>query len=376
MYEGLDKYYDISLNDNEINELWNKNVTDSKKITSEYELDNLEKTICWIAGLGAGAVDAFLVTNYQKLDTSNVTKLNVNSLKESGKINDVVDQRIKNLFTPEQIKNLENKFKVPYDAATNTRNGVRTHAFDVLGLNPKTHRIQSFGHDPILGFYYGVKDILRGEFTAVDNAGEVINQSVNSNSTIGMNLFEAIATQFGHLCSDISTPAGLPVPFMSQLLKLKGGNIEGYSYNRLVKNMYAKGYNFNHLLAMSVPALIIEVAIRLSYFIISLANGKSFSESIPINKPKLDKMLFNAYLIASGCNGVKIIATNGNIFAFNPVLWTGTLRYGFSEFQRYLTCEKENKRHQYVIDIYNKRSEELDESIANDLEFYTKGDND
>lgn len=365
MYEGLDKYYSISLDDHELNDLAKENVQHSKKITSQYELTTLEKSICWITGLGAGAVDAFLVTNYKNLNTSNVTKLNVNSLKESGKINNIVDKRIKNLFSSEQISELENKFRVPYDASTNKN----LNDF-VLGLNPKTHRMQSLGHDPILGFYYGVKDILRGEFTAVDNAGEVIKQSVNSNSTIGMNLFEAIATQFGHLCSDISTPAGLPVPFMSQLLKLKGGNIEGFTYNRLVKNMYAKGYNFNHLLAMSVPALIIEVAIRLSYFIISLADGKSFSESIPINKPKLDKMLFNAYLIASGCNGVKIVATNGNIFAFNPVLWAGTLRYGFSEFKKYITNEKENKRHQYVIDIYNNKSEELDQSIANDLRLY------
>jgi len=371
MYEGLDKYYNISLDNNDVNDLLNKNIQHSKKITSEYELTNLEKSICWVTGLGAGAVDAFLVTNYKNLDTSNVTKLNVKSLKESGKINSIVDKRIKNLFSPEKISELENKFRVPYDSSTNKN----LNDF-VLGLNPKTHRIQSLGHDPILGFYYGVKDILKGEFTAVDNAGKVIVQSVSSNSTAGMNLFEAIATQFGHLCSDISTPAGLPVPFMSQLLKLKGGNVEGFSFNRLVKNMYAKGYNFNHLLAMSVPALIIEVAIRLSYFIISLANGKSFSESIPINKPKLDKMLFNSYLIATGCNGVKIIATNGNIFAFNPVLWTGTLRYGFSEFKKYITNEKENKRHQYVIDIYNKRGEELDHSITQDLEFYARNQND
>lgn len=364
MYDELEKYYDISLNENEVDKLVQQHCKHSEKITSEYELDKLEKTICWITGLGAGAVDAFFVTNYKNLDTSNITRLKTNSLKESGEINEIVDNRIKNLFSSEQIKNLENKFRVPYDASTSI--GLYR---PVEGLNPKTHRIQSLGHDPILGFYYGVKDILRGEFTAVNNAGEVINQFTSPNET-GMSLFEAIAAHFGHLLSDVSTPAGLPFPFMSQLLKLKGGDIEGFSYNRLVKNMYAKGYNFNHLLAMSVPALIIEVSVRLSYFIISLANGKSFLDSIPINNPKVDKMLFQTYLIASGCNGVKIIASNGNIFAFNPVLWGATLKYGFSEFKRYLTNEKENKRHEYVIDIYNKRSEELDQSITNDLELY------
>jgi hypothetical protein len=359
--ERLNKYYDISLNHTDIENLIIESNIESKKITSKYELDSTEKTVCWLAGISAGLVDAFLVTNYKNLSTENITKLN-GHLKDSGKINHIVDNRIKNLFSSSEISNLEKKFKVPYDASTNK------HLKDfVSGLNPKTHRAQSLGHDPILGFYYGVRDILNGEFTAVDNAGDIIGQKIADN---GMGLFEAICVQFGHLCSDISTSAGLPFPFMSQLLRLKGGNIEGFTYNRLIKNMYAKGYSFNHLLTMSVPALIIEVVTRLSYFIISLNKGMSFLEAIPVNKIKLDNMLFNSYLIASGCNGIKLIATNGNIFAFNPVLWGKMIQYGTIQLKRYFSDEKEKERHKYVFDLYERQGRNIDKVIEENLNLY------
>lgn len=365
MDEVIKSYYDISLSAEDIKEISKKHKELSSEAMSNYKLDKAEKLICWVTGLVAGIVDAFFVTNYKNLDTSNISKLNSSSLKDSGYINGKVDNRIRNLFSPEKISNLENKFKVPYDASTSI--GLDEY---VLGLNPRTHRLQSLGHDPIMGFYYGVRDILNGQFTAVDNAGQVIIQSVSSFDSAGINIFKAIAIQIGHLLSDISTPAGLPFPFMSQLLKIKGGNIEGFSYNRLIKNMYAKGYNFNHLLSLSVPALIIEVSNRLSYFIYSLSQGKSFKESIPFNKPKLDKMLFTSYLISVGCNSIKIIATRGNIFAINPTLWIGTLKCGLVELKRYLTDEKEKKRHAYVLDKYNQNIAELDELIEAELLFF------
>ena len=43
----------------------------------------------------------------------------------------------------------------------------------------------------------------------------------------------------------------------------------------------------------------IEVIVRISYFVYSLYKGNSFMESIPINKTKLDKMLFYSYLITT-----------------------------------------------------------------------------
>ena len=153
------------------------------------------------------------------------------------------------------------------------------------------------------------------------------------------------------------------MPFMGQLMRL-GGDMP-----KLLMSMYEKGYNFSHFIAMGIPCLMIEVIVRISYFVYSVYKGNSFMESIPINKTKLDKMLFYSYLITTSCNTIKTIGTQ-NIFAFNPNLWAMTLRYGLSEFKRWTTNEKERKRHEYVISIYEKRFQELDTEIDNYLKFY------
>ena len=359
---ALDALYNISPTSADKEQAWKENQTLSQKILSEYELDSTEKWIIWIAGILAGAVDAFFLT-----DTRLLLKSESNTIRDangkpihvtgSGYINRFVDKRIRNFYTIKETKELEKRFKVPYDPSTNQKLSI-----EVLGLHPKTHRLNSFGHDPILGFYYGVKDILNGTFTAINNAGEVIVQA-RPNANTSHTLFEAIAIQFGHLRSDFSTKAGLPMPFMGQLMRL-GGDMP-----KLLMSMYEKGYNFSHFIAMGIPCLMIEVIVRISYFVYSLYKGNSFMESIPINKTKLDKMLFYSYLITTGCNAIKTIGTQ-NIFAFNPNLWAMTLRYGLSEFKCWITNEKERKRHEYVMSIYEKRAQELDVEIDNYLKFY------
>lgn len=51
--------------------------------------------------------------------------------------------------------------KVPYDQVTGT---------GIDGMGPTTHRVQTLGHDPLLGWVYGTLDILRGSLTG--GAGE------------------------------------------------------------------------------------------------------------------------------------------------------------------------------------------------------------
>ena len=362
MDSALDALYNISLTSEDKEQAWKENQTLSQKILSEYELDSTEKWIIWIAGILAGAVDAFFLTDARlllKSESNTIRDANGRSIHVtgSGYINRFVDKRIRNFYTIKETKELEKRFKVPYDPSTNQKLSI-----EVLGLHPKTHRLNSSGHDPILGFYYGVKDILNGTFTAINNAGEVIVQA-RPNANTSFTLFEAVAIQFGHLRSDLSTKAGLPMPFMGQLMGL-GGDMP-----KLLMSMYEKGYNFSHFIAMGIPCLMIEVIVRISYFVYSLYKGKTFAESIPINKTKLDKMLFYSYLITTSCNAIKTIGTQ-NIFAFNPNLWAMTLRYGLSEFKRWITNEKERKRHEYVMSIYEKRAQELDTEIDNYLKFY------
>ena len=351
MNKELDKYYDISLNENDKTELVNNHSIESKKVTDKYELDNIEKTICWISGLTAGAMDFLLLT----------------APKKGGLLNEKIDSFMKNLVSDEKRTILEKENWVPYDPALNNHLGVDV---ENLTLNPRTHRFQSMGHDPILGFFYGVRDILKHSFTVFDKSGNLI-QIARNGSPIETNIFSAIIRQFGHLKSDISTSAGLPIPFMPMLQSITSGNINGKSIGDVSRLMYAKGYNLNHLVAMSIPAITIELLVRTSYLVYNLSIGKSVSESMPFNNPKINKMLFNAYLISVGCNSVKLISQGGNLFAFNPTLWGGALKYGISEFKRYLTNEKENKRHNYLMELYNNEGNELDKLIDENIEYYT-----
>lgn len=348
MNNNLDKYYDISLNQKDIEQLNLNQLNNSKKITTQYELSSVEKTICWVAGLTAGVMDAFLLK----------------APKSGGFLNEGSNNFFKNIFSKEQIAKLERDNWVPYDAANSANLDT-----EISGLFTKSHRFQSLGHDPILGFFYGVRDILTNSFTCYNQSGKLIKQTIGR-SNLDMNIFEAIIRQIGHLKSDISTPAGLPIPFMPLLQSIQVGDINGKTIGEVSRLMYVKGYNLNHLAAMAIPAITIELLVRSFYLIYNLNDKKSLTESLPFNKSKIDKMLFNSYLIATGCNSAKLIAQQGNIFAFNPTLWGGTIKYGYSEFKKYLKNEKEIERHKYIIDIYKENEIELDKSIEENIKYY------
>jgi hypothetical protein len=63
------------------------------------------------------------------------------------------------------LKQFEKRAKVPYDDTSHP---------DVAGMRPANHRSQSLGHDPILGFIFGVIDILGNTGTYIDKYGDII----------------------------------------------------------------------------------------------------------------------------------------------------------------------------------------------------------
>jgi len=351
MADDLNSYYDISLNDKDVSELGKSQTKHSKKITSKYELDIAEKTICWVGGLAAGLMDNFLLK----------------APKAGGLLNEKSNDFFNNIFTKEQISKLEKQNWVSYDAANSSNLNT-----EISGLSSRSHRFQSLGHDPILGFFFGVRDILTNSFTCYNKSGQLIKQTVQSSEN-EMNLFEAIIRQIGHLKSDIATPAGLPVPFMPLLQAIQVGNINGKTIGEVSRLMYVKGYNLNHLAAMSIPAITIEIIVRTFYLIYNLSNNESVAYSLPFNKAKIDKMLFNSYLVATGFNCGKLMLNQGNIFAFNPTLWAGAIKYGYSELKRYFKNEKETKRHQYVIEFYSQYENQLDHLIDTNISYYQEG---
>ncbi len=332
-----------------------------QKYDLEHRLDALDWGIAGIAGVVSALVDIFLV----KMPSS-AGHLGSGATK-GGWLSDKIRDRLKNIYTPKQIKELEDKFKVPYDAATS--DGL---AKKVAGLGPTVHRFHSLGHDPILGFIFGVRDIMQGKFTAIDKFGKVIVQDIPGADN-GIGLFKAIATQFGHLKSDIGTPAGLPAPFMPLFQMLQFGDVGGRTIGELSRTMYAKGYDFGHFLAMSIPVMIIEVIVRLGYFAKRLYEKHSFMDSIPFDiptrkrQPKLQTMLFTAHTIATAANAGKVYFTK-NPLAINLAQWQWYAKVAYSQL-RWVLFTKEAERLELVQNAIDTDWQHINDELLKGWEF-------
>ena len=115
---------------------------------------------------------------------------------------------------------------VPFDASTS--NGL---AVPIRGLGPRTHRMQSLGHDPFLGWLFGVRDVLMGKFTAIGSDGQIVipvhsrwgarrvrRRFCSSRSWKRLNWWPVIS------CPIVATRAGLPPPLfgLAPVLSARG----------------------------------------------------------------------------------------------------------------------------------------------------------
>lgn len=148
--------------------------------------------------------------------------------------------------------------KVPYDSTRHSGAG-----FNERNMHGGYHRVKTLGHDPILGWVFGVANILTDTITICPEyelgekklplpylesyevdmdsdfcwKGRTSTVSVFSGSmeSIGEDkhrLYAAIFSQGLHLASDKYTKLGLPVPFLSALNPDKAFQLykEGYDY--------------------------------------------------------------------------------------------------------------------------------------------------
>lgn len=309
-----------------------------------HRLDKIDWSIAGSVGVISAIVDIFLVQMPKHPGFLG------GEANEGGPLSNYIKEILAKSFTPKEISELEKQNWVPYDASHS-----KTLMETVEGLGPRTHRYQSLGHDPILGFIFGTRDILNSEMTAIDKNGKLIVQSIFSEDKdiVGMNLFEAIARVFGHLKSDISTKSGLPAPLMPLIQFIQKGEFgkQKYTIGEVSRMMYRSGYDFAHFMAMSIPVLIIEVLVRLLYLVKSLKEGKTLKESIPFDtpnnrKPKLQTMLFTAHLLATTANAGKVYLTQ-NPLSINYPQWILFAKYSFKQ-ANWVGFEKQNKMNKYV----------------------------
>ncbi|NLB80283.1 MAG: hypothetical protein GX800_01380, partial [Clostridiaceae bacterium] len=283
------------------------------------------------------------------------------------------------------VKKLEDLAKVPYDALNYGNKGNVIVEEIVDGLSPIFHHQVSLGHDPILGFIFGVFDMLRGTVTTLDFKGRFLMQAAEGfNERKAQNIFQAIATVFLHMLSDVNGSSaakndgmGLPVPFMAMFNKIQFGKVgDNDTISELVKSMFYQGYDFRHFCSMSLPVMITEVIVRVSYFAKRMHEGHAFAESVPVGlnhkkRPKLGTMLFIAHSASTAINAGKVAFTD-NPMNINYPQWLSFARYSVKQL-KWVLSEKPDGRHKYVMDIVNGQWDSLYSDLDNLWDEFSDG---
>ena len=325
-----------------------------------HRLDKYDIAISAVAGLVGAAVDILMVGIPQKTPTG----------LSAGKLSDFIRAEFEKRFPEEEMEKLANSkvSKVPFDAQDN-----RHTTEYVDGLSAYYHRLLSLGHDPLLGFVFGVFDILTGRMTTIDKHGKIVSQVMEIYSDRKeSDIFAAIAKQIIHFKSDITTSMGLPAPLMSLFNLLQFGSIgeAEQTIAEIVQGMYYEGYDFVHFCSMSVPVMLVEVIVRLGYAFKRIKEGFSVKDSIPFSldrqkHPKLATMLFIGQAGAAAVNAGKVYFTK-NPMAINYPQWVAFAKYSYSQV-KWALIEKPELRDKYVAGQLNEAFasviDEIDETF-------------
>lgn len=330
-----------------------------------YHLDKVDVAIGALAGMVGAAVDILMVGIPEK------TPEGLKAGPLSNYIRDYFDRK----FPEEEMQKLANskESKVPFDAQDNRHTTIR-----VEGLSAYYHRLLQLGHDPVLGFVFGVADILTGRMTTIDKKGKVVSQVMeNYADRKETEIFMALAKQIAHFKSDVTTSMGLPAPFMSMFNLLQFGNIGEYDQTiaEIVQGMYYGGYDFIHFCSMSIPTMLVEVIVRMGYAFKRINEGHAIKDSIPVSlnrekHPKLATMLFLGHSAATAVNAGKIAFTK-NPMASNYPQWIAFTKYSYSQL-KWAIMEKPTLQDAYVTGKIHEKMQEVFDEVDNTFEEYIR----
>ena len=340
-----------------------------RELNEEYNqlhrLDKYDMAIAAVAGLLAAAIDILMV---------GIPKPTPEGVKGGTLANYVRDYFNQRYPAEEMEKSANSKVsKVPYDAQDN-RNTVEY----VEGLSAYYHRLLALGHDPFLGFLFGVMDIMTGRMTTIDKSGKIISQIIPEYADrTEKDIFAAIAKQITHLKSDITTSMGLPAPMMSLFNLLDFGDIgdEHQTIAEIVQGMYYQGYDFIHFCSQSIPVMIAEVVTRLGYAIKRIKEGHAVKDSIPVSinhekHPKLGTMLFIGHTSATAINAGKVYFTK-NPMAINYPQWLAFSKYSYQQM-KWVLIDKPKARDAYVKGKIDDELYTVLDSVEDSFELFAK----
>lgn len=355
-FDELSAKAQILVGNNSIEDLFTEeelkeNAAAIKKMNHDYNmihhLDKYDVIISAAAAILGAVVDIVLVGIPQKGPAG----------LEAGKLADYVRKKFDEKFSPEEMEKLANskESKVPFDAQDN-RN-TKTY---VEGLSAYYHRMLSLGHDPILGFVFGLYDIMHGTMTTIDKSGHIVCQVMEVYSERKeTKIVSALLKQIIHFKSDITTSMGLPAPLMGLFNLCQFGSIgeEEQTLAEIVQGMYYEGFDFIHFCAQSIPTILIELVTRIGYAVKRIKEGNKVKDSIPISlnrekHPKLATMLFIAHTGATAINAGKVYFTK-NPMAINYPQWIAFAKYSYKQL-KWVLVAKPVARLKYVQGILDE----------------------
>lgn len=218
----------------------------------------------------------------------------------------------------------EKIFKVPFDRVGDVADRIE-------GFGGRTHRLQTPGHDPLIGLLVGTIDVMRGGLTAISRDGKRVYLSDLGPGTY--NPLKAIVWTMGHILSDFPTPMGVPPPGFSLFQAVNVGSFgaKDRTVGELARFMYLNGYDSRHFLTMSTSVAAVEIVLR-GYFWVRRRLDEAYNEDVCRQgevartkgvgeHPRYLGLALTAHAIAAAANAGKVAFYAGNPLAINYAQW-------------------------------------------------------
>lgn len=287
-----------------------------------YGLDGWDYAIALGCGTMAAMLDLFCVKAPPK-PTVDFTQ------KVDGVFNRWVQEGFNKLIPQDMSKKLSDANKIGSA-------DISTMQYLIGGPNkviaPINHRIRALSHDPILGFFFGIRDMMNGTLTVI-HEGSVITMDTTTAPLTG-SIKDLVIRMFKHLVSDVNASTangnrgmGLPAPFMG-LLRMFNFKVGDSTFDKQIEYMYVNGYDFRQFVATSIPLALMEILMRVFYVakqmkINDAPFGESLLDTMPLKlNPRFRIMLAMAYGTVAGFNAGKVYVTH-NIMNANYGAWMG-----------------------------------------------------
>lgn len=381
----------------------------NREVWTSDKCDKFDYLIAAGSGVCAGLIDIFLVgapgeSILGKWTDSQTDKMVMKFSKmvgwnpSKGKENNVASA----------IGFLERKFPVNYDQA---------HSAAVNGafsMSANNHHYKSLSHSPdIVGLFFSILDQFQGKSSFVSD-GQLIRIETEAQDLglygeiLPAKLFCGFCNWIGHLMSDIAGSSGgrgkmsgrgsgLSIPFMELFQFCNFGSFkvddEVKTLAQVMTDVFQKGYDFRHGLAMAIPVLLNELIIRVLWVIKArFYKKRPWKECIPSKKHQdLRIMLIISTATLSVMDGIDaLIRSGGNVVLFvlrlNLIAWVRLIilvlrelmiRYGYkikaiikvflNDIGSVLTVNERK-----IICEYYERMDALDQELNTMLTQYIK----